>query len=107
MRINVNDILNISFSIFFLGFFGAFVIKKNLIQILLSIELILLSANINIIIFSVYLDDLLGQVFGLIIFTIAAAETAIGLAIIVAYYRFFGSVNINTLNQLKGFTVLG
>ena len=91
-----------SFFLFVLGFLGIFLTKKNIIIILLSIELMLLSINFNFIIFSTYLDDILGQVFALFILTVAAAESAIGLAILVIYYRVRGSISIEFVNLMKG-----
>ncbi len=88
--------------IFLLGVIGIFVNRKNVINILMSIELILLGVNINFIAFSYYLDDLTGQVFSLFILTVAAAEAAIGLAILVVYFRIKGSIDVKDINVLKG-----
>jgi len=91
-----------SLVLFFLGIWGVLAARKNMIITLISIELILLSVNINFIIFSVYLDDVLGQVFALLILTVAAAESAIGLALLVVYYRVKGNIDIDYINVLKG-----
>lgn len=88
--------------LFLLGLLGIFLNRKNLIIMLMSIELILLAVNLNFIIFSIFNDDLLGQIFSLFILTVAAAESAIGLAILVAYYRVRGSISIKYINLLKG-----
>ena len=88
--------------IFTLGVLGIFLNKKNLIIILMSIELILLSANINFIAFSVYINDISGQIFAMLTLTVAAAEAAIGLAILVVFFRNLGSIEVNKINQLKG-----
>ena len=88
--------------LFFTGVFGIFLNRKNIIVILMSIELILLAVNINLVSFSIYLDDLSGQVFTLFILTVAAAEAAIGLAIIVAYYRNSGTIRVEEIDKLKG-----
>jgi len=91
-----------SFLLFFFGFFCIFVTRKNIIVILMSIELMLLAVNINFIIYSVYFDDLYGQIFALFVLTVAASESAVGLAILVAYYRVKGSVATLFLNTIKG-----
>ena len=88
--------------IFSLGMIGIFLNRKNVIVILMSIELILLAVNINLVSFSIYLQDIVGQVFTMLILTVAAAEAAIGLAIIVAYYRNKGSIRVEDINQMKG-----
>ena len=92
----------LSLIIFFLGITGIFIFRKNLINILISLELILLSINFNFIIFSCYLDDFLGQIYCLIILTIAAAESSIGLALLIIYYRLRGGISIDLINLLKG-----
>ena len=102
MSVSFIKFLFTSFFLFVLGFLGIFLTKKNIIIILLSIELMLLSINFNFIIFSIYLEDLNGQVFSLFILTVAAAESAIGLAILVVYYRIKGVVAINFINSIKG-----
>ena len=88
--------------LFTIGVLGIFLNKKNVIIILMSIELILLSVNINFVVFSVYLDDLIGQMFALFILTVAAAESAIGLAILVAYYKVRNSIAVESIQMLKG-----
>ena len=84
------------------GVIGIFLNRKNLIVILMSIELILLAVNINLVSFSIYLNDLSGQIFTLFILTVAAAEAAIGLAIIVVYYRNAGTIRVEEIDKLKG-----
>ena len=91
-----------SLLVFLIGIWGIFLLKKNIIIILLSIELILLSINLNFIIFSILLDDFSGQIFAVFILTVAAAESAIGLAILVVYYRIKGIISINYINSIKG-----
>ena len=88
--------------IFTLGVLGIFLNKKNLIIILMSIELIVLSVNINFIAFSAYINDISGQIFAMLTLTVAAAEAAIGLAILVVFFRNLGSIEVNKINQLKG-----
>ena len=88
--------------IFTLGVLGIFLNKKNLIIILMSIELILLSVNINFIAFSSYINDISGQIFAMLTLTVAAAEAAIGLAIIVVYYRNAGTIRVEEIDKLKG-----
>ena len=88
--------------IFTLGVLGIFLNKKNLIIILMSIELILLSVNINFIAFSSYINDISGQIFAMLTLTVAAAEAAIGLAILVVFFRNLGSIEVNKINKLKG-----
>lgn len=91
-----------SIALFSVGVLGIFLTRRNTIVILMCVELMLLAININFIVFSVYLDDLLGQVFSLFVLTVAAAESAIGLAILVIYYRISGSVGTLFINKLKG-----
>jgi len=88
--------------IFTIGVIGIFLNRKNVIIILMSIELILLAVNINLVSFSIFTQDLTGQIFTMFILTVAAAEAAIGLAIIVAYYRNKGSIRIEDVSSLKG-----
>lgn len=102
LNIEIFKLLFISISLFLISLFGIFLLKRNLIIILMSIELCLLSINFNFIIFSVYLDDIVGQIFTLLILTVAAAESSIGLAILVMYYRRKGIISINVLNYIKG-----
>jgi len=88
--------------IFTIGVIGIFLNRKNVIIILMSIELILLAVNINLVSFSIFSQDLTGQIFTMFILTVAAAEAAIGLAIIVVYYRNKGSIRVEDINSLKG-----
>ena len=88
--------------IFIIGVIGIFLNRKNVIVILMSIELILLAVNINLVSFSIFTQDLTGQIFTMFILTVAAAEAAIGLAIIVVYFRHKGSIRVEDINSLKG-----
>ena len=100
--IGLGHYLTVGAILFTLGVFGIFLNRKNLIIILMSIELILLAVNINFVAFSSELSDLAGQVFALLILTVAAAEAAIGLAILVIFYRNRGSIAVEDVNSLKG-----
>lgn len=100
--INQSRYLLVSMILFLLGLSGIFLNRKNIIILLMSIELMLLSINFNFIIFSVFLDDILGQLFALLILTVAAAESAIGLAILVIYYRVRGTIAIEFIDLMKG-----
>ena len=102
IEIGLGHYLSLGAIIFFLGVIGIFLNRKNVIVILMSIELILLAVNINLISFSIYLEDITGQIFTMLILTVAAAEAAIGLAIIVSYYRNRGSVRVEEINEMKG-----
>ena len=102
MTIGLSNYLSVAAILFTIGVFGIFLNRKNVIVILMSIELILLSVNINFVAFSSYLHDLVGQVFALFILTVAAAEAAIGLAILVVYFRSRGSIAVEDLNVMKG-----
>jgi len=82
--------------------FGMFLSRKHLIIILMALEIILLSANINFIIFSIFFDDMIGQIYCLLVLTIGATESAIGLAILIVYYRLRGSIAVDTIYTLKG-----
>ncbi|AHX04237.1 NADH-quinone oxidoreductase subunit NuoK [Ehrlichia japonica] len=99
--ITLNHFLILSAILFTIGVSGIFINRKNIITILLSIELMLLAININFTAFSVYLDNILGQVFVMFILTVAAAESAVGLAIIVVYFRNCGNIDIETANKMK------
>jgi NADH-quinone oxidoreductase subunit K len=88
--------------VFTIGVFGIFMNRKNVIVMLMSIELILLAVNINLVAFSSYLGDLVGQVFALFVLTVAAAEAAIGLAILVVYFRNRGTIAVEDVNLMKG-----
>lgn len=100
--IAIEHYLVVSGLLFVLGICGIFLNRKNVITILMSIELILLSVNINFVAFSTYLGDLTGQVFSVFVLTVAAAEAAIGLAILVIYYRNRGSIAVEDINLMKG-----
>ena len=102
INIGLGHYLYLAAVIFIIGIFGIFLNRKNVIIILMSIELILLAVNINLVSFSVFFNDLIGQIFALFILTVAAAEAAIGLAIIVAYYRNTGTVHVEDIDSLKG-----
>ena len=88
------------FFLFCIGLFGILMNRQNLILIILCIELMLLSINLNFLFFSIYLDDIIGNLFSLLILTVASAETATGLAIIIVYFKTRGSININQINLL-------
>jgi len=92
----------VSCMIFFVGVMGLFLIRKHIILLLLSIELIFLAINFNFIIFSVFLDDFLGQFYSLCVITIAAAESSIGLAILVIFFKLRGGISLDIINYLKG-----
>ena len=101
-EISLEHYLILAAIIFTIGIVGIFLNRKNLIVILMCIELLLLAVNINFVSFSIFLNDLNGQIFTLFILTVAAAEAAIGLAIIVVYYRNAGSISVEDINTLKG-----
>ena len=102
LQIGLSHFLVVAAILFALGIFGIFLNRKNVIVILMSVELILLAVNINLVAFSHFLNDLVGQVFALLVLTVAAAEAAIGLAILVAYYRNRGSIAVEDINMMKG-----
>ena len=102
MVISLGHYLAVGAILFTLGIFGIFLNRKNVIVILMSIELILLAVNINLVAFSTRLGDLVGQVFALVVLTVAAAEAAIGLAILVTYFRNRGSIAVEDVNLMKG-----
>jgi NADH-quinone oxidoreductase subunit K len=102
MIVGLGHYLVVAAILFTLGIFGIFINRKNVIVILMSVELILLAVNINLVAFSSFLGDLVGQVFALIVLTVAAAEAAIGLAIVVAFYRNRGSIAVEDVNMMKG-----
>ncbi|MFO1068226.1 MAG: NADH-quinone oxidoreductase subunit NuoK [Geminicoccaceae bacterium] len=102
MSIPLTHYLTLAAIIFTLGVFGIFLNRKNVIIVLMSIELILLAVNINFVAFSAYLGDLAGQVFAMFILTVAAAEAAIGLAIVVVFFRNRGSIEVEDINLMKG-----
>ena len=102
MEIGLTHYLTVAAILFTLGVFGIFLNRKNVIIILMSIELMLLAVNINFVAFSVFLGDMVGQVFAMFILTVAAAEAAIGLAILVVYFRNRGSIAVGDVNMMKG-----
>ncbi len=102
MTIGLGHYLTVAAILFTLGIFGIFLNRKNIIIILMSVELILLSVNMNLVAFSTHLGDLIGQVFALIVLTVAAAEAAIGLAILVVFFRNRGSIAVEDVNLMKG-----
>src|SRR6267154_612134 len=102
MIIGLAHYLIVAALLFTIGVFGIFLNRKNVIIILMSIELILLSVNINFVAFSAFLGDLFGQVFVMFVLTVAAAEAAIGLAILVVYFRNRGSIAVDDINMMKG-----
>ena len=102
MTIGLTHYLIVAALLFTIGVFGIFINRKNVIVILMSVELILLAVNLNLVAFSAHLQDLQGQVFALMILTVAAAEAAIGLAILVIFYRNRGSIAVEDVNLMKG-----
>ncbi|MCS6758436.1 MAG: NADH-quinone oxidoreductase subunit NuoK [Candidatus Devosia euplotis] len=102
MGIGLGHYLIVAAILFTLGAFGIFINRKNIIVILMSVELILLAVNLNFVAFSARLNDLQGQIFALLILTTAAAEAAIGLAILVIFYRSRGSIAVEGVNMMKG-----
>ena len=102
MAVPLTHYLTVAAILFTLGVFGIFLNRKNIIVILMSIELMLLAINLNLIAFSAYLGDLAGQVFAMFVLTVAAAEAAIGLAILVVYFRNRGSIEVDDINLMRG-----
>ena len=102
LEIGLGHYLTLAAVVFTIGVFGIFLNRKNVIIILMSIELMLLAVNINLIAFSAYLNDLVGQIFALFVLTVAAGEAAIGLAIIVVYFRNRGTIEVEDINLMKG-----
>lgn len=102
MAIGLGHYLTVAAILFTIGVFGIFINRKNVIIILMAIELILLAVNINLVAFSAFLGDLVGQVFALFVLTVAAAEAAIGLAILVVYFRNRGTIAVEDINLMKG-----
>ena len=100
--LNINYILNIVITLFLIGVLGLVLNRKNILITLMSIELMLLAVNLNFVIFSIYLDDITGYIFVLFILTIAAAESAIGLAILTVYYRLKNTIRIDKIKKIKG-----
>ena len=102
MTVGLSHYLTVAAILFTIGILGIFINRKNVIVILMSIELILLAVNINLVAFSSFLGDLVGQVFALLVLTVAAAEAAIGLAILVIYFRNRGTIAVEDINLMKG-----
>ena len=102
LEIGIEHYLTVAAMLFTLGVFGIFLNRKNVIIILLSVELILLAVNINLVAFSSYMGDLVGQIFTMLILTVAAAEASIGLAILVVYFRNRGSIAVEDIHLMKG-----
>ncbi|MCW5696654.1 MAG: NADH-quinone oxidoreductase subunit NuoK [Bauldia sp.] len=102
MTIGLGHYLSVAAVLFTIGVFGIFINRKNVIVMLMSVELILLAVNLNLVAFSSFLNDLVGQVFALLVLTVAAAEAAIGLAILVAFFRNRGSIAVEDINAMKG-----
>jgi len=102
LGIGLGHYLTVAAILFTLGVFGIFINRKNVIVILMSVELILLAVNLNMVAFSAQLNDLQGQIFALLILTVAAAEAAIGLAMLVIFYRNRGSIAVEDVNMMKG-----
>jgi len=102
MEVGLAQYLTVAALLFTVGVFGIFLNRKNVIVILMSIELILLGVNINFVAFSAFLHDLVGQVMAMFVLTVAAAEAAIGLAILVVYFRNRGSIAVEDVNVMKG-----
>jgi len=101
-EIGLGHYITVSAILFCLGVFGIFINRKNIIVILMSVELMLLAVNINLVAFSVELNDLVGQIFAVFVLTVAAAEAAIGLAILMVYFRNRGSIAVEDINMMKG-----
>ncbi|MDH2327561.1 NADH-quinone oxidoreductase subunit NuoK [Falsirhodobacter xinxiangensis] len=100
--VGLEHYLTVAAALFVVGIFGIFLNRKNVIVILMSIELMLLAVNINFVAFSSYLGDLTGQIFTMLVLTVAAAEAAIGLAILVTFFRNKGSIDVEDVNVMKG-----
>ena len=102
MTIGLGHYLSVAAILFTLGILGIFLNRKNVIVILMSIELILLAVNINLVAFSTFMNDIVGQVFALLVLTVAAAEAAIGLAILVIYFRGRATISVDDVNRMRG-----
>jgi NADH-quinone oxidoreductase subunit K len=102
MGVGLGHYLTVAAILFTLGVFGILVNRKNVIIMLMSVELILIAVNINLVAFSSFINDLAGQIFALLVLTVAAAEAAIGLAILVAFFRNRGSIAVEDINAMKG-----
>jgi len=101
MYLGLGNFIIVSVILFIIGLVGFLVNRKNILLLLLALEIMLLSVNINFVVFSVFLDDLLGQIFTLIVLTVAAAESALGLAILIVYYRVRGGIALDTVQTLR------
>lgn len=102
LEVGLGHYLTVAAILFTLGVFGIFLNRRNVIVILMSIELMLLAVNINLVAFSAHLQDLVGQIFAMFVLTVAAAEAAVGLAILVVYFRNRGSIAVEDTNMMKG-----
>jgi len=102
MAVGLSHYLTVAAILFTLGMFGVFINRKNVIVILMSVELILLAVNLNLVAFSSFLGDLVGQIYALLVLTVAAAEASIGLAILVVFHRNRGSIAVEDVNLMKG-----
>ena len=102
LEIGLGHYLSVAAILFTLGIFGIFLNRKNVIVILMSVELMLLAVNINLVAFSSHLGDMVGQIFAMLVLTVAAAEAAIGLAILVVFFRNRGSIAVEDVNMMKG-----
>jgi NADH-quinone oxidoreductase subunit K len=101
MYLSLGNFIIVSVTLFTIGLVGFLVNRKNILLLLLALEIMLLAVNINFVVFSVFLDDLLGQVFTLMVLTVAAAESALGLAILIVYYRVRGGIALDTVQTLR------
>ena len=102
MITNITYVLAVTITLFFIGFLGIILNRKNILITIMSIEIMLLSVNLNFAIFSVYLDDIVGQVFVLFILTVAATESSIGLSIVLAHYKLKKSIRVERIKSIKG-----
>jgi len=102
MIVGIINFLTIAMILFLIGIIGIVLNRKNILIMLMSVELMLLAVNFNFILYSVYLDDAIGQLFAVLILTVAAAESAIGLAILVVYYRVRGTIAVENIHLLRG-----
>ena len=102
MSVGISHFLTVSAILFTLGVFGIFLNRKNVIVILMCVELMLLAVNINLVAFSVFQGNIVGQIFAMLVLTVAAAEAAIGLAILVVYFRIRGTIEVEDINAMKG-----
>ena len=100
--IGIEHYLTVGAILFVLGVLGIFLNRKNVIVILMAVELILLAVNLNLVAFSAFMQDLVGQIFAMLVLTVAAAEAAIGLAILVIYFRGRGTIAVDDINRMKG-----